>query len=52
MSPYRRLSPPQYGELAALCDLDVDFGLVSDLLPILDLLHDFVALETNRILEP
>ena len=46
MSPYRRLSPPQYGELAALCDLDVDLGLVSDLL------HDFVALETNRILEP
>jgi hypothetical protein len=34
-----------YGELAALCDLDVDLGLVSDLLHILDLLHDFVALE-------
>jgi hypothetical protein len=34
-----------YGELAALCDLDVDLGLVADLLHVLDLLHDFVALE-------
>ena len=34
-----------YGELAALCDLNVDLGLVTNLLHILDLLYDFVALE-------
>ena len=34
-----------YGELAALCDLDGDLGLIARLLHVLDLLHDFVALE-------
>jgi len=34
-----------YGELAALCDLDVDLGFVPRLRDILDLLHNFVALE-------
>jgi len=34
-----------YGKLAALCDLDGDLGLVASLLHVLDLRHDFVALE-------
>lgn len=34
-----------YGELAALCDLDGDLGLVARLRHVLNLRHDFVALE-------